>query len=685
MKFLKIVAFLIAASVGSATVEPIEVPDSVDLDCRSPTFFLQTRTYTTVKIKRRCRTEGGPPITATSLHPTITSSSPHETTTELLSTAPPFFERTSTDKKGRTVIYTVTEPLTITTTGVRTITEYGTVRTTVTDLTLVETICTATTTHTNKVGVTVTEIVRYTSTVEIVGDSTVPYNTGSTSSESASGGSSSSSGLTTSEDMSTGSTSTDDAGRTVTSTDSTGGIVTFTVTQPLTITTTGVRTVTEYGTVKTTVTDLTLVETICTATTTHTDEVGVTVTEIVRYTSTVEIVGDSTVPYDTKQTWSSSHDTIINGDTGYGTSHMETMTRTSREVQDITSDGNKLPSNSNELTTRATSTADPTDGSDTTTTPEGSSDTDFSSSLTAVKTSRSDGITATSSDRGGTPLDTNCPISGLPLSDDEKTMIDVIFNSGIGGTTYAQWLVNYASQLLTQVDNVSVHAMIDPNGQYTSAFDFINISGILGLASAAPMYDCFLSSLWAEALRDPSAYAKRDGPSQDEKTKLVVLFERRSDSNGDYNLAELLFDETDNLLAEMKSVIAGQPLDLEMLNGGHLLAVALNAPIATEGLNDAILSAINSNLSTKRLDTLESLPTTGELPSATGSGDVPTPGFPVTTFVSETSDLFTPTIPEATGGGDVPTSSLPVVTFTTETSSDSTWNLPTVTSVTEAQ
>ena len=191
-------------------------------------------------------------------------------------------------------------------------------------------------------------------------------------------------------------------------------------------------------------------------------------------------------------------------------------------------------------------------------------------------------------------LNTACSVVPGPLSDEDVALLDVIFNSGIDGTTYAQWLVNYAFQLLAQVDNVAVHAMADPNGQYTTAFNSIDITGILGLASAAPMYSCFLSSLWDEALRNPSGYAKRDTPGQDEKTKLIVLFERRSDSNGDYNLAELLLDETDNLLAEMNSVIAGQPLDLERLTGRHLLVVALNAPIATEGLNDAIRTALAS-------------------------------------------------------------------------------------------
>ena len=378
-------------------------------------------------------------------------------------------------------------------------------------------------------------------------------------------------------------------------TDQVEGFITITLTKPLAIT--------ENGTIRITETEVVVAGTMYQSTITHINEVGKTVTEVVRHTTTNEVTGRSTIPYQVVTTLETRYETVVNAHTEYIVTHIETVTQT-------------------------TNLGGPTDSSDIRTIPEGFSD-------VGTSTNKGDEMMTPSSCCGDTSLDTNCPVSGLPLSDDEKTMIDVIFKSGIDGTTYAQWLVNYASQLLAQVDELASYAMIDHTGQYTCAFDFINISGILGLASAAPMYDCFLSSLWAEALRNPSAYAKGDIPTQDEKTKLIVLFERRSDSNGDYNLAELLFDETDNLLAEMKSVIAGQPLDLEMLNGGHLLAVALNAPIATEGLNDAILSAINSYLSTKRLDTLEYLSTTDELPSATGSGDVPTPGFPVVTFVTE--------------------------------------------------
>ena len=141
-------------------------------------------------------------------------------------------------------------------------------------------------------------------------------------------------------------------------------------------------------------------------------------------------------------------------------------------------------------------------------------------------------------------LNAACSVVLGPMSGEDVALLEVIFNSGIDGTTYAQWLVNYASQLTRQIDNVAAEALADSGRQYTTAFNTIDITGILGLASAAPMYTCYLSSLWAEALRNPQQYAKRDVPTQDEKTKLIVLFERRDDNSGSYDLAELLVDET---------------------------------------------------------------------------------------------------------------------------------------------
>ena len=152
-------------------------------------------------------------------------------------------------------------------------------------------------------------------------------------------------------------------------------------------------------------------------------------------------------------------------------------------------------------------------------------------------------------------LNTACSVVLGPMSGEDVALLEVIFSGTIDGTTYAQWLVNYASQLTRQIDDVAAQALADSGRQYTTAFNTIDITGILGLASAAPMYTCYLSSLWAEALSNPQQYAKGDISTQDEKAKLIVLFERRDDNSGSYDLAELLVDEIDYLIAQMNFVI----------------------------------------------------------------------------------------------------------------------------------
>ena len=91
---------------------------------------------------------------------------------------------------------------------------------------------------------------------------------------------------------------------------------------------------------------------------------------------------------------------------------------------------------------------------------------------------------------------------------------------------------------------------------FTTAFNTIDIPGILGLASAAPIYTCFLSSLWAEALSNPQQYAKRAVPTHDEKIKLIVLFEKHENSSMDFDYVELLVNETNDLIVEVQNVPA---------------------------------------------------------------------------------------------------------------------------------
>ena len=87
-------------------------------------------------------------------------------------------------------------------------------------------------------------------------------------------------------------------------------------------------------------------------------------------------------------------------------------------------------------------------------------------------------------------LNTACSVVLGPMSGEDVALLEVIFSGTIDGTTYVQWLVNYTSQLTRQIDNVAAQALADSGRQYTTAFNTIDITGILGLASAAPMYTC---------------------------------------------------------------------------------------------------------------------------------------------------------------------------------------------------
>ena len=63
-----------------------------------------------------------------------------------------------------------------------------------------------------------------------------------------------------------------------------------------------------------------------------------------------------------------------------------------------------------------------------------------------------------------TNLNTDCtPVLG-PMNDVDVALLEIVFNDTVNGTTYAQWLVNYASQLTSQIGNVASQAKADPDG-----------------------------------------------------------------------------------------------------------------------------------------------------------------------------------------------------------------------------
>ena len=205
-------------------------------------------------------------------------------------------------------------------------------------------------------------------------------------------------------------------------------------------------------------------------------------------------------------------------------------------------------------------------------------------------------------DLGPTLCPTYCEVSRGPLTPEEEVQLQVLFSEREGASTFADYVVSYASQLVAQIADVTNIAIGDNDYDFTTFFDFINISGILGLASAAPVYTCFLSSLWAEALSNPQQYAKRVIPTQDENIKLTVLFEKHENSDVTFDYAELLIDDTIDLIADIRSVSAaaadgdlGAYVSLfASVNVPYFLSIATEAPIYTEGLSTALQIALSS-------------------------------------------------------------------------------------------
>ena len=261
--------------------------------------------------------------------------------------------------------------------------------------------------------------------------------------------------------------------------------------------------------------------------------------------------------------------------------------------------------------TSSTSEESTTESTEESTTETGSSTEETSTESTTASES-TDTTTSASSSSGPTPAlppgtnPTQCEVVRGPLTPEEEVQLAVLFGDGQGGTTFADYVVSYASQLVAQIADVANIAVGDNDFAFTTAFDTIDVPGVLGLASAAPIYTCFLSTLWAQALSNPQQYAKRAVPSQDDKIKLIVLFEKRATDGMQFDYAELLVDDTNNLIADVQSVAgaAGAAAvggDLGAyaslfanVDVAQFLSIATEAPIYTEGLSSAFVTALES-------------------------------------------------------------------------------------------
>ena len=199
-----------------------------------------------------------------------------------------------------------------------------------------------------------------------------------------------------------------------------------------------------------------------------------------------------------------------------------------------------------------------------------------------------------------------CPPQFPAPNSEERSKLSVLFKDRLDTSEYAAHVAGYASQLLSQIDMLDDAAEHSPGYEFTTAFDNVDVAGILGLASAAPMYGCFLSSAWAEALANPGQYAKRQ--SEDDKIKLIVLFERRENNGVSYSYADTLESEADDLVDGVQDVAAraasADPASYDVIfstvDVPFLLSVATQAPVYTEGLSSALEKAVSSETTTQR-------------------------------------------------------------------------------------
>ena len=197
-----------------------------------------------------------------------------------------------------------------------------------------------------------------------------------------------------------------------------------------------------------------------------------------------------------------------------------------------------------------------------------------------------------------------CEAVKSPPSPDEETLLKILFGGTMNGYTFTDYVIWNAEGLLTQISYVLEMDYPVGDQDVVTNFSTLGYSGILALASAAPMYTCFLSSLWAEALAHPQQYAKRDEPSQDEKIKLIVLFEKHIDDDGEgFAYADLLVEETNKLLRDLREVsgaaanntdVSNYAAIFDNLDVQQFLSMVPHIEIYTFGMSQTIQSLLDA-------------------------------------------------------------------------------------------
>ena len=263
-----------------------------------------------------------------------------------------------------------------------------------------------------------------------------------------------------------------------------------------------------------------------------------------------------------------------------------------------------------------------------------------------------------------------CDVQIPAVDDEQKVLLNVLFQSDDSGTTFAEHVAKYADELISQIWMISNDALNLGGLTFTSLFTEVDFTGILGLASAAPMYTCMLSSLWAEALSNPQQYAKRDVPTDDEKTKLIVLFQKHEDGGNGYDLVELIVDETNQMISQINDALPVAATNTDFITAfpqldvRQLLSVVSDAPIYTETVSVLFSSALSQYSATLAVTSSTTTSSTSTTTPTTSTTTTPTLS---PTTVSMTTRTFVTSYTYSTNyiSGTV---TVPTVVMTTVTS-----------------
>lgn len=132
---------------------------------------------------------------------------------------------------------------------------------------------------------------------------------------------------------------------------------------------------------------------------------------------------------------------------------------------------------------------------------------------------------------------------------------------GLGGELFAEFLLQHGPEFVSQLSSISSEAITGTGDQYTTGFKDLYLNNIMGLASAAPVYSCFLSSLFSSALEASAEEIRTATPTfppdltPEIQVKLRVLFEKHMYGDSPFNYAGLLIDETDELISQVSSIL----------------------------------------------------------------------------------------------------------------------------------